>query len=242
MATRTVPAPFTPLSVITAAVTVITARGYYQPTSRQWEKAIPTAIDVTTRLYGGAPHERGDVTRFAKAARATRDVPAQVIAWCREGASAEPGTYRAKLARLAAQAAVTERDVPILASAVAQWQKDQERAVRASQLAVDAERSRHQGEIGERLARCVTVAAVVQQASRTYGYREQARYLVKLRDGEGSVYVWPAQPKDPATLPSRGATVRITATVTKHTTYRDAAQTYVMRLRWKPAAETDAVA
>jgi len=227
---------FPPIDVIRAAAIVITARGYYQPLSRQWEEAVPTVMDVETLLYRRAHHERGDAARFARAAKQLpATLPAAVLEWSRSG-TADQGDYRASLARAARTDHITERDIPLLCSAVSGWQREQRRAARAAQAATDAEHSRHQGTKGERITRTVTVAAVISQSPRTYGYRTQERRLVKLRDDTGAIYVWPAQPKSVTTLPQEGARIDITGTVTKHDTYRNTAQTYLGNCQWKPAA------
>ncbi|MGW1674578.1 hypothetical protein [Streptomyces sp. NPDC002324] len=231
-----------PLDVIRAATTAITARGYYQPMSRQWEKEVPTALDVEVLLFGREPLERGDRVRFTRAAtEITPQTLNAILAWAQAGA--EGDDYRRRLARVARRQYVTTADVSLLSSAVAAWQSSQKRAARAAQATTDAALSRHQGAVGERITRTVTVAAVLKQPSRTFGYSTQQRYLIKLRDAQGNVYVWPARPRDPGTLPRQGAEVEVTATVKTHSTYKspghgDTAQTYVTRCRWKPAAPT----
>ena len=223
------------LDVIRTAATVITARGYYQPLSRQWEKAVPTAMDVEAVLFGHELHEPGDAVLFARTAtEVPATLPAAVLEWCRTG-TAEQSDYRAKLARTVRADHVTSGDIPLLSSAVAAWQREQRRSDRAAQEAADALHSRHQGDVKERITRTVTVAAVIQLPTRTYGYRTQERYLIKLRDDEGNVYVWTASPKDPATLPSPDARIEIKGTVAQHDTYRATAQTYISRCRWKAA-------
>ncbi|WP_330346658.1 hypothetical protein OG858_46955 (plasmid) [Streptomyces europaeiscabiei] len=229
-----------PLDVIRAATTAITARGYYQPLSRQWEKEVPTALDVEVLLFGREPFERGDRVRFTRAAtETTPQTLAAILAWAQAGA--EGDDYRRRLARVARAEYVSTTDISLLASAVAAWRSSQKRAARAAQATTDAALSRHQGTVGERITRTVTVAAVIKQPEKTFGYSTQKRYLIKLRDAQGNVYVWPASPRDPGTLPRQGATVEVTATVKRHTTYAnpshgDTPQTYVTRCRWKPTA------
>ncbi|GGX36375.1 hypothetical protein GCM10010353_59270 [Streptomyces chryseus] len=79
------------------------------------------------------------------------------------------------------------------------------------------------------------MVARVRQDDRSYGYRVQSRYLIKMRDEGGNIYVWPARPRSADTLPQEGAQIQITATVHRHDTYRDTAQTYLTNCRWKPA-------
>lgn len=226
---------YTPLDVIHAAAVVITARGYYQPLSRQWEAAVPTVLDVEAILNRWEPRQRGDRALFARTAAALpADMAAAILEWCRSG-TADHGDYRANLARAARAEHANDRDIPLLCSAVAAWQKDQRRTARAAQAAADAECSRHQGATGERIARTVTVAAVIEQSSRTYGSSTQQRYLIKLRDDEGNVYVWPARPRNASALPAQGERITVTGTVKRHSLYRGAAQTYLSNCRWKKA-------
>ncbi|WP_138910004.1 hypothetical protein [Streptomyces chryseus] len=180
--TATTAAPLTPLAVLTAAAAVITARGFYQPASRSWEAARPTISDVEPLLFGWEFHERGDAALFARAATASRDIPAAVLQWCAAGSAPGHSDYRAKLARLASRPTVTPGSLPLLVSAVGAWQEEQRRHARAHQAAADAANSRHQGEPKERITRRVTVVARVRQDDRSYGYRVQSRYLIKMRD------------------------------------------------------------
>ncbi|MGX9891411.1 OB-fold nucleic acid binding domain-containing protein [Streptomyces sp. NPDC002276] len=230
-----------PLDVIRTAATVIRARGYYQPLSRQWEKAVPTVMDVEHLLYGRGPILNGDGALMARAAsELPATLPAAVLEWARTG-TAEQGDYRANLARAARAAEATARDLPLLCSAPEVWQREQTRQARKTQAASDAVLSRHQGEKGERLVRMVEVAVIVDQRPRTYGYHVQERRLIKLRDAEGNVYIWEARVKDVTTLPQQGARIEIRGKVKKHDTYRntvhgDTAQTYLSNCRWKLAS------
>jgi hypothetical protein len=218
--------------VLRAAATVITARGYYQPLSRQWESLRPTVMDVEA-LLNGHRLERGDATAYARARAATPHVPEAVRQWCTAGAHGAT-EYRAKLARLAAQTHITDRDIPLLASAVDRWQRDQQRTARAHQAAADAAASHHQGQPKQPFTAHVTVAASVPQ-SRTYGARTQNSSLIKLRDQTGNIFVWPTT-IEASRLPAEGDSIQITGTVTKHTASRNGvAQTYLTRCKWRPA-------
>lgn len=238
--TTTAAVRLTPLDVIRTAAIVISARGYYQPLSRQWEAAVPTAMDVEHLVHGYGPIKRGDSALFARAAsELPATLPPAVLQWALSG-TAEQSSYRANLARAARAEHVTAKGLPLLCSAVEMWQREQRKNERATQAAADAMLSRHQGEKGVRLGRTVTVAAVIEQKSGTYGYTVQERRLIKLRDDEGHIYVWPARVRDVTTLPQQGARIQITGTVSKHDTYRnqahgDTAQTYLTKCRWKPA-------
>ncbi|MFM9625105.1 hypothetical protein ACKI14_45195 [Streptomyces turgidiscabies] len=232
---------FAPLDIIRAAATVIRARGYYQPLSRQWEKAVPTVMDVEHLVYGRGPVLDGDGALMARAAsELPAEMPAAVLEWARTG-TAEQGRYRANLARAARAAEATARDLPLLCLAPDVWQREQTRQARKVQAATDAVLSRHQGEKGERLVRTVEVAVIVDQQPRTYGYTVQERRLVKLRDTEGNIYIWEARVKDVTALPQQGARIEIRGNVKKHDTYRnaahgDTAQTYLTNCRWKPTS------
>lgn len=238
----TTAARYTPLDVIHAAAVAITARGYYQPLTRQGEAAVPTVMDTEVILSNGTPIQRGDRALFARtAADLPGELPAAVLEWCRTG-TAEHGDYRANLARAARAQFAAERDIPLLCSAVSTWQTEQRRAAIAAQAAADAEHSRHQGATSgpdKRITRTATVAAVIRQGDRSYNGRTQQRCLIKLRDADGNVYVWPARPRSISTLPKEGTTIRISGDVTKHSTYRGAAQTYLGNCRWKPAGSAE---
>ncbi|MGW3091711.1 hypothetical protein [Streptomyces sp. NPDC001108] len=227
----------TPYEAVRAAAAVIRMRGYYQPLSRMWEEQVPTAMDVTSHVYGWEPIERGDRARIDRAAA---ELPPgtveEVLAWCLTP-PAQPHRFRTALARAAAAEHVQERDIPLIAAGVGAWRQMRRRANYATQAERDRSLSTHQGEPGERLARRLTVANITAQPPRAYGYVTQERFLIKLRDQHGHVYVWPAQPKDPGTLPQQGQTIDARATVTRHETYRETAQTWVKQLRWKPAAK-----
>ncbi|MFF0430342.1 hypothetical protein ACFYUJ_39020 [Streptomyces sp. NPDC004520] len=223
---------FAPLDVIRAALMTMEVRGYFQPLTRQWEKQIPTTLDVLNQLRGGPAHERGDRKRFAEAAAAIPlDVAATALAFC---TTPPPGADERQLtlARIARRPAVREGDVSILAGGASRWVTAQKRAARAEQAAADAATSRHIGEKGERITVDAAVTAVIRQGEKTYGYRTQAEYLVKLRSEGGAVLAWSAKTDK---LPRRGDTVTLTGTVKRHTTYRDTATTYVTRCRWTPA-------
>ncbi|MER7069290.1 hypothetical protein ABT357_27095 [Streptomyces albidoflavus] len=227
--------PWTPAEIIRTAAAVLTMRGYYQPLGRPGEQAIPTALDVTAHLHGWEPVQRGDRARIARAAAQLAPGTVEAVTAWAASPPPQPSTYRLRLARLVRSAALTEDDVPVLASAVHAWQRTQQRAARAAQAETDRARSTHQGAVEERITRRLTVAAVVEQPSRTYGYRVQLRYLVRLRDESGAVYVWPAQPKRREDLPAEGQAVEARATVTRHETYQGTAQTWVTRVRWTEA-------
>ncbi|MGW0786153.1 hypothetical protein [Streptomyces sp. NPDC002913] len=227
------PTEFAPIDVLTAAAVVITARGYYQPLTRPDEPAIPTAMDVTALLTGRDLYQRGDAALFARTRHQVEGIPETVRAWCLTG-TGEPGSYRARLAKLAGQATISDRHISMLASAVASWQKDQRRAALTRQQETDAERSAHVGETGDRITATVTVAAVIRLTDHHYGYSVQRRYLIKLRDEAGRILVWNATT---SRAPSTGARITITGTVTRHDTYRDTAQTYINRCRWTTATE-----
>ncbi|MET9676452.1 hypothetical protein ABZY68_25655 [Streptomyces sp. NPDC006482] len=223
---------FAPLDVIRTALMAMQVRGYFQPTTRQWEKPIPTAFDVLNVLQGGAPYERGDRRRFAEAAATVPlEQAATALAWCVTPPSGA-NDYRLNLARTARRSAVTERDMALLASGAHAWAIEQKRAARADQAASDAATSRHIGEKDARITVAATVTAVIHQGEKTYGYRTQTEYLVKLRTEDGAVLAWSAKTDK---LPSQGDAVTLTGTVKRHTTYRDTATTYVTRCRWTPA-------
>ncbi|WP_335983098.1 MULTISPECIES: hypothetical protein [Streptomycetaceae] len=225
-------AALTPTEVLRAAAAVIRARGYFQPLTRQWEPEVPTAMDVERYLYGRAPVERGDRRRFDAQAEAAAQLAPAVLEWCARGE--EGSDYRTALARLARADHVGERDIPLLCSAVHAYQREQRRAAATAERAADAAHSRHQGATGERIAITATVAVVVALTPRRFGYHEQPRHLVKLRDADHNVYVWEATTTN---LPTRGARVHVTGTVASHGRYHGTPQTNLTRCRWKIAQD-----
>ncbi|MFB7031019.1 MULTISPECIES: hypothetical protein [unclassified Streptomyces] len=223
---------YTPLDVIRTALIAMHVRGYFQPTTRQWEKEIPTALDVRNALEGGAPYERGDRKRFAEAAAAIPlEQAATALAWC---ATPPPGAdeYRMNLSRAVRRPTAADMDTALIASGAHAWTKEQERAARAEERAADAATSRHIGTKGERVEVTAAVVAVIHQGERTYGYRTQSQHLVKFRTADGAVIAWSAKTDN---LPRKGAEVRLTGTVKTHSVYRDTATTYLTRCRWTPA-------
>ncbi len=229
MATATQPQILTPADVLTAAYTVITARGYYQSASRPSPgHRTPTVFEVRALL-----HRPADLPHFERAARQADPLIIDTIRhWAARG-----GEGRADLAQAVRAERATDWTLPLLCWGVHVWQQEQHRAHRSAQAAADAARSRHQGTPGERITRTVTVGAVIRQTGRTYGHTVQDRYLIKLRDQAGHLYVWAARPRPrPLTqLPALGAEITLTGTVQRHDTYRDIAQTYLTRCQWAPA-------
>ncbi|MDJ0344260.1 hypothetical protein QMK19_29055 [Streptomyces sp. H10-C2] len=225
-------AALTPTEIIRAAAAVTRARGYYQPLTRQWEPAVPTAMDVERWLFAQDPIERGDRQRFAAQCEAAAAETPAVLAWCAEG---ERGNaYRTTLARIARMERASTRDIPVLCSAVDAYRRTQQRAAMAAERTASAEHSRHQCAQGERLTLTVTVAVVVDQGSSRFGYSEQPRLLVKFRDADHHIYVWEAKTKN---VPDKGARVQVTGTVASHGQYQGTRQTNLIRCRWTPAKD-----
>ncbi|MEU7230014.1 hypothetical protein [Streptomyces chrestomyceticus] len=229
--TSTEPATHDVTAVLDATLAVMTVRGYYQPTSRQWEEMVPTAFEVFAylcgRSYTGEPHM---LTRFNLAAYDPAEA-ADIITWARAGAD-EADDYRRSLAAAVRTGRVRSQDLPLVCSAAHAWRRAQQRRNAAADRAADAANSRPQGAKGERIARTVTVAAVITLGTRTYGYHEITKYLVKLRDDSHNVYVWPTTSRTKR-LPARGARITVRGTVTAHEDYQGTAQTYLTRVAWK---------
>jgi len=232
MTTDTTTTVLTPLDVLTAAGSVIRARGYYQPLSRQWEQEVPTAMDVERLVFGWQPVERGDRQRFAAQAQAAAAEAPAVLAWCLEGESGD--NYRQKLARIVRTGRAIERDISMLCSAVHTYRRDQRRAAIAAERAADTEHSRHQAAKGERITVIATVAVVVDQGSRQFGYSVQNKRLIKFRDADHNVFVWEARTDN---IPAQGDRVQISGTVSAHGQYEGTAQTSLIRCRWTPAKD-----
>ncbi|MFE7665123.1 hypothetical protein [Streptomyces celluloflavus] len=224
----------TPLEILDATLAVIAVRGYYQPTSRQWEEMVPTAWDVAAYLNGYSYTGEPRVQRAIDMAVYPLDEPARILAWARAGADTADD-YRSRLARVAALPRLTERDLPLMCSAVQVWRHQQRRAADAAQRAADATISAHQGAPGARITRTVTVAAVVNQGEQRYGYTTVTRYLIKLRDTAGHVYIWPTTSRT-RQLPAHSARIQLTGTIKKHATHQGTAQTFLTNCRWKLAS------
>lgn len=227
-----------PHAVLTAAAQAITVRGYYQPQTRQHEPEVPTAYDVRDLLYGHPLHEPGDPAQWERAGQQAPAIATAALAWCTAGGPTA-NSYRRKLARLAAAELVDDRDIPVLASAVAGWRRDSERDARAAQAATDAERSRHQGEKGQRLTIRAVVAGRILLGKREYNGVPRRRYRITLRDTAGHIYTWASSALG---LPEEGADLTITGTVTGHTEYRGIAQTTLTRCRTQTPDDDDGAA
>ncbi|WP_331718300.1 hypothetical protein [Streptomyces sp. NBC_00134] len=208
----------TPAHVIRAALTVITARGQFQPFDHaaQADPArTPTAVEAEALLLGGV------LPDGAALARAASDIPPAAVDAIHRWALTPPADrthvtpYRHRLARVAAADRITARDIPTLAAAVDGWQ-----------------RSHHVGTIGEPITTTARVTTRITQSERIYRGVPQRRYLLRLRDALGRVLIWPARPKT-GTPPEEGATITLSALVETHDWYGDTAQTYITRCRWK---------
>jgi hypothetical protein len=224
--------PLPPLDVIRAAAAVIAVRGAYLPTTRHHHDDpthLPTAWEVETYLTGGELYDDPtDRERIDIAAAHAANTAAAVYAWCRAG-TGQPSRYRTKLARLTTTPAVAPRDISVLSSAVAAWHHERDRDRVNAERATDAARSRHQGQPGDRLTITTTVVAVIPLPPRRFGYAFQRRHLLKLRDPDGNVYIWPATTDH---LPARNTTITINGTVKAHITYRGIAETQLRHCRW----------
>lgn len=220
--------PFTAAEVLHTAAAVVAVRGYYQPLSRQWEEARPTAMDVESLMFGWAMPIR-ERAAFERAMPAAGQAVADIVAWCRAGAALTGNEYRTKLARLVDAPQATLRDLPLLCSAVSSWQREAKRVAADSERAAEADHSTHQGTTGQRLNITATLVVVVTLPVTTYGYREQAKHLLRFRDDRDNVYIWESTA---SRLPAQRDRVHLTGTVKKHTIYRGTAQTYLTRCRW----------
>ncbi|MFK0294826.1 hypothetical protein ACIQU6_30740 [Streptomyces sp. NPDC090442] len=234
MSTATATFAPTPIEVIDATLSVIAARGYWQPTSRQWEAPVPTAFDVRAYLQGYSYTGEPAVFRAIALASYALDEPGAILTWARDGADSADD-YRRNLARVAAADQVTEQDIPLLCSAVPAWRRAQHRAAVAAEQDADRRLSTHQGvPDGDPITRRVTVAVVIDQGAHRNGSTRS--YLIKLRDADHNIYIWPATSRT-RHLPAQGDRIEVTATVHRHTTYRDGtAQTYLRKVQWTPIA------
>ncbi|MFH8350246.1 hypothetical protein [Streptomyces sp. NPDC018045] len=229
--TSTEPTTYDVTAVMDATLAVMTVRGYYQPTSRQWEEMVPTAFEVAAYLCGYS--YTGEPRMMARLDLAAYDPAeaADIITWARAGAD-DADDYRRNLAAAVRTGRVRSQDLPLVCSAAHAWRRAQQRRNAAADRAADAAHSTPQGAKGERVARAVTVAAVITLGTRTYGYHEITKYLVKMRDDSHNVFVWPTTSRTKR-LPARGARITMRGTVTAHEDYQGTAQTYLARVTWK---------
>lgn len=224
-----IPTPtLTPRDVIRAAAAIVAVRGGYRSVRCTGETGEPTAREVANYLSGAELAAPEDREHFDAAVAEAADTAAAVCAWCIAGAS-EGTKYRTRLARLVKSGRMRERDLALVASAVGAWLSDRQREEIETELALDARRSRHRGQIGERLTFIAEVVAVIRLADRYYGNAVQHPHLVKLRDTSGNVYLWQATTER---IPDRHATVEIAGTVKAHTEYRGIAQTKLSYCLW----------
>lgn len=217
--------------VLRVAAAAITARGYFQPMSRMWEPQIPTALDVEAYLDGRTDAPYGVIRAAIDADTAAVETADAVLSWCRS-AGDEDGDYRLRLADLTRYQVLNRRNVAVLVSAVAAWQRDQRRRRIAAEQDRAAECSRHQGAVGERLTVTATVVMVRRMEPTHFGYRVQEKHLLQFRDAEHNVFKWFSAA---ASLPIAGQTVTLTGTVKKHEVFGGTAQTLLTRCRWTPA-------
>ena len=223
-----------PLTILRTAAAVIQVRGRYQPASRQGEPEPPTIFVVRDYLEGFDVRSRFGIprTHIDRAYAEHADTAAAIHQW---GQHPEGDEFRAKLAAILSRPAVTEQDLPMLCYAPQAYQRERDRADRAAQREQEAANSRHQGTLTQRLTAEVTVTYVKTLTSTYFGYTEQPRNLMTLRDDAHNVYVWEAKTHN---IPARGTRVRLTGTVSAHETYRhratghETAQTRLIRCRW----------
>ncbi|MFI5809178.1 hypothetical protein [Streptomyces sp. NPDC051561] len=207
--------------VLRVAAAVVTTEGRYRARSEDWKGVVPTATIVESYFFDRkAPEEwRAGVDSDREAV----DTAAKVRAWAVAGYG-HVSEYRHKIGQLAKGETVAPRHLPTLVSAIAGWHRDQEQA--ANQAA--ARNSRPQGEPGERLTVAAKVVTVIELESRTYGYHDQRRHLIKFQDDEGNVYVWFSSS---AKVPTKDDAVTVTGTVKEHSTYGETVQTVLQRCR-----------
>ncbi|MBV9026406.1 MAG: hypothetical protein JO362_22035 [Streptomycetaceae bacterium] len=217
------------LDVLRVTVAVVTLTGGYRSREMSCGGETTTADLVSDYYYNRRANTlRNDVDADTSAAETAK----AVRAWALAGHGAD-SDYRHKVAVLSKGETIHNRHLAVLASAVAGWSRDQRRA--AEEAA--ARNSRHQGEVGQRITVTATVARVHELESRTYGYREQQRWLVTFQDPDDNVYIWYATTSN---IPDERETVRLTGTVKKHDTFRDIAQTVLNRCRVTTAEPANA--
>ncbi|MBH1939228.1 hypothetical protein I5Q34_34070 [Streptomyces sp. AV19] len=221
------------LSVLRTTAAVLSVRGRYQPTSRQWETPEPTAFEVRHFMHGINIPDRHLILQAIQAPETLATAQA-VQAWAR-ALDDVPDTdqYRAALARITSSEYVPlGRHFNILVSAVDAYERDQHRRAVADAIEWARQHSRHQGRIGERLTLTLTCDSHTPLTDRQYGYHLQSRTLVRLTDDNHNTYVWMATARD---LPRPGQRVQLTGTVMQHSQRHGIQRTRLTRCRWKAA-------
>ncbi|GAA0439203.1 hypothetical protein [Streptomyces luteireticuli] len=219
------------LSVLKTAAAVLSVRGRYQPTSRQWESQQPTASEVRHFMCGINVPDHHLVLQAIKAPEALATAQA-VHAWCRTDVP-DTDQYRTALASITRSEYVqVGRHFNLLVSAVDAYQREQHRRAVAADFERARQHSRHQGHIGERLTLTLTCKSHTPLNDRQYGYHLQSRTCVRLTDADHNTYIWMASARH---LPDPGQTVELTGTVLQHSQRHGIQRTQLTRCRWTPA-------
>jgi hypothetical protein len=207
--------------VLRVTAAVVAEEGRYYSRSEEWRRVVPTATVVDLYFFGRkvSVEWRASIDANAEARRTAT----AVRQWAAQGYGTA-NDYRHKIGQLAKGETVDPRHLPTLVSAIAGWNRDQDKA-KADHA---ARNSTAQGTKGERLNVAATVTAVVELEERHYGYHAQRRRLVKFQDQQGNVYVWFSSA---ATVPEKGDDIELTGTVKDHSTYGEVTQTVLTRCR-----------
>jgi hypothetical protein len=179
-------------------------------------------------LYGTSPAARALRDKF-RPGPAHLEEAAAVAEWAGRIDRSRCDEYLANVSRLAGAECVSERNTPVLGSAVSSWRRQQERDAR--QAAREAARSDSQwvGEEKERLTLDVTVVSAGDVTSADdFG----VRYKYVFVTAGGCLLDWWTSRQDGL---AAGDAVRLTGTVKRHAEWNGAKSTVLLRCKYQPA-------
>ncbi|KQP63136.1 hypothetical protein [Nocardioides sp. Leaf285] len=209
------------------------ARAYYEASNGEATKTA-TADIVGSALFGD---------HRTKEARAERDRILARASQIRESGEAEAllaearaldgdSDYAENLRTIASGQSVTSRNIGTLISAIGARHARQQRAERDTAQAEATANSRHLGRPGERLA---DVKVTVTE-TRFFPNDYSGRTLISMQDTDGNVIKWWATGSGPEDI-AEGGTYLMKATVKEHGSFRDIAETTVLRAKMEPVEE-----
>jgi hypothetical protein len=141
----------------------------------------------------------------------------KALAWARSIDRSTESDYLYNLLIASSPNYITHREFGLVASAVAAYQREVEKEIKAKH---EASVSGYQGEVGKRqVFENLTVERVIYNEG-AYG----VTYITKLVDDKGNIYTWFASKEL-----EQGQTYNLKATVKKHEEYRGVKQTVITR-------------
>lgn len=211
---RAKPEYFVEQILLVAAAVVRNNGGYVTAARSQDEGLESTSSTVRGVLMGG----EAAATKLGINSQ-DGEIAAGALAWVRNGGLHGNTEYVLNLNALVASEAVGTKNIGIVASAVACYERHL-----AEKRAASNTNSKHLGEVGKRLTLILTVERT-RVSEGSYGLTT----MVQFRDAEGNIATWFAS-GDKVDDFKVGETLKVKATIKKHGDYKGVAQTTLSRV------------